>query len=130
MARVYLDSSVVYLVRGAGESVLSPDLGPAVELLQSAGHEVFLVAGPNPPETEVALSWLPQVGEPTPGLSSAEAAWLIVGDRVDCGARIGGLRTVLVGGGPATRPGSGRCDTEVADLHAAVMAVVEGDTIA
>jgi hypothetical protein len=130
MACVYLDSTVLFLHLGrAGEAVISPDAKAAVELLEQDGHQVFVV-GPTATDADGWAARLPRVVEPMPVGSDGPAAWLIVGDRDMCGSRSARLRTVLVGGGPLPYAGGHRCDTEVADLHAAVMAVVEGASIA
>ena len=102
---------------------------PTVELLRSDGHQVTVLGA----TAATAAAWasrLPRAEQAAPEAPNREPAWLIVGDRARCRMRVAGLRTVLVGGGPAPNTGRGRCDLEAADLHGAVLAVIGGAAIA
>jgi hypothetical protein len=128
MAHVYLDVSALYLHWDTPEAVVAPEAERAVGLLESDGHEVSVVGSP-PGATVRWTRRLPHVERVSPGAPSREPAWLIVGDRSRCAARVGRLRTVLVGGGPV-RTGRGQCDLETADLHGAALAVIGGAVLA
>ena len=129
MARVYLDASALYLHWDTPAAVVAPDGERAVELLRSDGHQVTVLGA----TAATAAAWasrLPRAEQAAPEAPNREPAWLIVGDRARCRMRVAGLRTVLVGGGPAPNTGRGRCDLEAADLHGAVLAVIGGAAIA
>ena len=125
MARVYLDESVLYLRRGNGHAVLDPGARLAIEMLAGDGHDVVVVDdGSSSGRVDGLLATLPHATEASPGQSRERQAWHIVGERARCGSHVGGLRTILVGGGSPGHLVGGRCDLEVADLFTAALSVI------
>ena len=125
MVRVYLDPTAVFVRIGQGEDpVLAPDASAALNDLADTGHEAVLI-NPNladlPPELEDLLG----ADDVDPNVSG----WIITGDRHRCEQRYPQLRTVLVGGGPATDNGRQRCDAESPDLRGAVIHIMSREAM-
>lgn len=129
MTCVYLDQSALYLRRGASTVVLDPEAGRIVAMLQDDGHDVVLVGDDACGELAYWVSRLPISKEACPERTLNGTAWLIVGDRTRCRSRVGGLRTVLVGGGVPMHAVGRRCDIEVADLFTAALTVIGAGSI-
>jgi hypothetical protein len=123
-ARVYLDRSALFLRWGGRDAALVPDVGHAIEVFRSTGHEVVAVGVP---PSDIPVDDILVADEP-PGPEDPPA-WFLTGERERCGTRRAGLRTVLVGGGPTPHSGRGRCDLEVPDLRSAVLAVIADEAM-
>ncbi len=130
MSRVYLDPGVL-LVRPDAAEVADPplasDAADALRTLADTGHELVLLGGQQVhlpdgfPTIRAAVAI-----DPTPSTS-----WYLTSDPELCGRRQPGLRTVLVGPGPAThRSAIQRCDIQTRDLHAAVIEILAREAMA
>ena len=61
----------------------------------------------------------------------SDTSWYLVADPELCGHRRPGLRTMLVGPGPATRRATiQRCDMQTRDLHAAAIEILAREAMA
>ena len=135
MSRVYLDPGVLLLRPDAAEVAdppLASDAAEALKTLADTGHELVLLG-----------SQQVQLPPGFPKISAAEhidpahaTSWYLTSDPELCGRRQPGLRTVLVGPGPATnRPATHRtaiqrCDIQTRDLHAAVIEILSREAMA
>lgn len=130
MSRVYLDPGVL-LVRPDAAEVADPplasDAADALKTLADTGHELVLVSSQQVdlPDGFPKIRATMQI-DPDPVMS-----WYLTSDPELCGRRQPGLRTVLVGPGPAThRTAIQRCDIQTRDLHAAVIEILAREAMA
>ena len=130
MTRVYLDPGVIFVRSGAsqiGHATLSPDAAEAVQNLTETGHDVVLLTS-SPMALPAGFPRLQQSSEIAPGPS---ASWYLTADPEACGERRAGLRTMLVGPGPATRRATiQRCDIHARDLQAATIEILAREAMA
>jgi hypothetical protein len=130
VSRVYLDPGVL-LVRPDAAEVADPplasDAAEALRTLADTGHELVLVGS-----QQVHLpDGFPRIRAAVAIDPSPATAWYLTSDPELCGRRRPGLRTVLVGPGPAThRTAIQRCDIQTRDLHAAVIEILAREAMA
>jgi hypothetical protein len=112
-----------------------PDAASQLEHLAGAGHKLVLVegeptngAGPDHGSDAPADGgrWTARVPSPPP--TPERGSWFITADPADCGDRVPGLRTVLIG--PREEgPRPTRCDSTARDLRDAVLEVLTADAM-
>jgi hypothetical protein len=123
MSRVYLEPGVIRARPGddpIDESSVASDAGEALRTLADTGHELVLVtSGP------VRLpADFPKIAE-VPAPDAERDAWFLTTDPEHCGDRRAGVRSILVGPGPATRRAAiHRCDIRTRDLRSAVLEIL------
>jgi hypothetical protein len=124
VTRVYLDPGVIFVRSGAGQvgrGTLSPDAAESLQNLADTGHDVILLTS-SPISLPKGFPRLRQSSRMDPGPS---ASWYLTADPESCGERRAGLRTMLVGPGPATRRAAiQRCDIHARDLQAATIEIL------
>jgi hypothetical protein len=124
VTRVYLDPGVIFVRSGAsqvGHATLSPDAAEAVQNLAETGHDVILLTS-SPVSLPDSFPSIRQSSRIDPGPA---ASWYLTADPESCGERRAGLRTMLVGPGPATRRATiQRCDVHARDLQAATIEIL------
>jgi hypothetical protein len=122
VTRVYIEPQVLF----AGAAV-SSDAAEALENLADTGHELILLT--NAP---VALpDGFPHVRQTSRIDPAPATSWYLTTDPESCGQRRPGLRTMLVGPGPATRRATiQRCDIQTRDLHAAAIEILAREAMA
>jgi hypothetical protein len=124
VTRVYLDPGVIFVRSGAsqmGHETLSPDAAEALRNLAETGHDVILLTS-SPVSLPDGFPNVRQSSRIDPGPS---ASWYLTADPESCGERRAGLRTMLVGPGPATRRAAiQRCDMQARDLQAATIEIL------
>ena len=131
MSRVYLDPGVLLARPDAAEVAdppLASDAADALKTLADTGHELVLLGSQQVhlpdgfPDIRAAAGM-----DPHPA-----TAWYLTSDPELCGRRQPGLRTVLVGPGPAMthRTAIQRCDIHTRDLHAAVIEILSREAMA
>jgi hypothetical protein len=81
-ARVYLDRSALFLRWGGRDAALVPDVGHAIEVFRSTGHEVVAVGVP---PSDIPVDDILVADEP-PGPEDPPA-WFLTGERERCGTR-------------------------------------------
>jgi hypothetical protein len=122
VTRVYIDPPVIF----AGAAV-SSDAAEALGNLADTGHELILLTNAPVPLPD-GFPHLRQTSriDPAPATS-----WYLTTDPESCGQRRPGLRTMLVGPGPATRRATiQRCDIQTRDLHAAAIEILAREAMA
>ena len=123
MTRVYFDPGVLLVDSAPGRAASSTvsDAADALRNLAETGHDLFLL-------TDVPISLpagFPKLRRASRIDPAPATSWYLTGDPESCGRRQPGLRTVLVGPGPATRRATiQRCDIQTRDLHAAVIEII------
>jgi hypothetical protein len=127
---VYIDPAVLFVRTGTGQIVpsgVSSNAAEALENLAETGHEVILLT-----TTPVALpDGFPDLRQASRIEPTAATSWYLVSDPELCGHRRPGLRTMLVGPGPATRRATiQRCDIQTRDLHAAAIEILAREAMA
>lgn len=130
MTRVYLDPGVILVRSGArpnGPAAVSPDAADALHNLAETGHELVLLTN-SPVALPDGFPGVRQSSRIDPGPS---ASWYLTADPESCGERRPGLRTMLVGPGPATRRATiQRCDLQARDLQAATIEILAREAMA
>jgi hypothetical protein len=124
VTRVYIDPPVLFASAGAA---VSSDAAEALGNLAETGHELILLT--NAP---VALpDGFPHVRQSSRIDPAPATSWYLTTDPESCGQRQPGLRTMLVGPGPATRRATiQRCDIQTRDLHAAAIEILAREAMA
>jgi hypothetical protein len=127
---VYLDPGVL-LVRsgtaGALDSRVAADAAEPLHNLAETGHELILVTTARIPLPD----GFPEIREAPRIDPAAATSWFLTTDPEVCGRRRAGLRTVLVGPGPATRRAPvQRCDISTRDLQSAVIEILAREAMA
>jgi hypothetical protein len=127
--RVYLDPDVILAQSGAAridEATISSDAREPLETLAETDHELVLVT-----DKPVALpAGFPSMAESV-GVGETGEAWFLTADPEQCGTRRAGLRSILVGPGPATRIAEiHRCDIRTRDLRSAVIEILSREAMA
>ena len=130
MSRVYLDPGVLLARPDAAEAAdppLASDAADALQTLADTGHELVLLGS-----QQVHLpDGFPKIGAAAHIDPESATSWYLTSDPELCGRRQPGLRTVLVGPGPAThRTAIQRCDIQTRDLHAAVIEILSREAMA
>ena len=130
MSRVYLDPGVLLLRPDAAEVAdppLASDAAEALKTLADTGHELVILGS-----QQVRLpDGFPKIGAAAHIDPEPTTSWYLTSDPELCGRRQAGLRTVLVGPGPAThRTAIQRCDIQTRDLHAAVIEILSREAMA
>jgi hypothetical protein len=128
-ARVYLDPDVILAQSGAERidgATISSDAREPLETLADTDHELILVT-----DRPVALPPdFPPIFQ-SAGLGDDGDAWFLTADPEHCGTRRAGLRSILVGPGPATRIAEiHRCDIRTRDLRSAVIEILSREAMA
>jgi hypothetical protein len=130
VSRVYLDPGVLLVRSGAAGPTASRVAADAAEPLQTlaeTGHELVLVTAARVPLPD----GFPDIRESARIDPAPSASWFLTTDPEVCGRRRPGLRTVLVGPGPAThRAPVQRCDMRVRDLQSAVIEILAREAMA
>ena len=130
MSRVYLDPGVLLVRSGAAGPMASRVAADAAEPLQTlaeTGHELVLVTAARVPLPD----GFPEIRESARIDPAPSSSWFLTTDPEVCGRRRPGLRTVLVGPGPATtRAPVQRCDMRVRDLQSAVIEILAREAMA
>jgi hypothetical protein len=126
---VYLDPDVILSQPGSdrvdGHTIAS-DAREQLETLAETGHALVLV-GDRPVDLPAAF---PPVAQSS-SLDDARDAWFLTADPAHCGRRRPGLRSILVGPGPATRMAEiHRCDLRTRDLRSAVIEILSREAMA
>ena len=124
VTRVYIDPPVLFASAGAA---VSSDAAEALANLAETGHELILLTSAPValPEGFPPLRQTSRI-DPAPATS-----WYLTADPESCGQRRPGLRTMLVGPGPATRRATiQRCDIQTRDLHAAAIEILAREAMA
>jgi hypothetical protein len=135
VSRVYLDPGVLLARPDAAEvahPALASDAADALKTLADTGHELVLLASQQVhlPDGFRDIPVAARIDE------GPATAWYLTSDPELCGRRQPGLRTVLVGPGPATartashRTAIQRCDIQTRDLHAAVIEILSREAMA
>jgi hypothetical protein len=128
---VYLDPDVILAQPGSDrvdEQTISSDAREPLQTLAETGHELVLVSD-RPVD-------LPDAFPPITETDSLEGdrsrgAWFLTADPEHCGQRRAGLRSILVGPGPATRMAEiHRCDLRSRDLRSAVIEILSREAMA
>lgn len=123
MSRVYLEPGVIEARAGAGPTAqpsVASDAAEALRTLAETGHELVLVTGRPVPLPDGFPEMRDMVAP-----AAARDAWYLTTDPEHCGARLAGVRSILVGPGPATRRAAiHRCDIQTRDLRAAVLEIL------
>jgi hypothetical protein len=132
VTRVYFDPSVLFVQSGTGRidpssGSVSSDAAEALGNLAETGHELILLT--NAP---VALpDGFPNIRQSSRIDPAPATSWYLTADPESCGNRRPGLRTMLVGPGPATRRAAiQRCDIQTRDLHAATIEILAREAMA
>lgn len=130
MTRVYIDPGVLFVRSGAGHVVsttVSSEAADALHNLAETGHELILVTN-----SPVALpDGFPQIRQSSRIDPAPSTAWYLTADPELCGYRRPGLRTMLVGPGPATRRAAiQRCDIQTRDIHSATIEILAREAMA
>jgi hypothetical protein len=124
VTRVYLDPGVIFVRSGAagtGHDAVSASAADALRNLAETGHELILVTS-TPITLPDGFPAIRQASRIDPGPS---ASWFLTTDPEACGERRAGLRTMLIGPGPATRRATiQRCDVQTRDLNAAAIEIL------
>jgi len=128
MTRVYLEPGVILARQGndsIDESAVASDAGESLRTLAETGHDLVLVAGrpvslpPDFPEMSAMLA-----------PDAERDAWFLTTDPEHCGNRRAGVRSILVGPGPATRRAAiHRCDIQTRDLRSAVLEILSREAM-
>jgi hypothetical protein len=126
--RVYLDPDVILAQPGSDRidaNTIASDAREPLETLAETGHELMLVA-----DRPVSLPReFPPIGETT-SVDEEREAWFLTADPAHCGRRRPGLRSILVGPGPATRIAEiHRCDLRTRDLRSAVIEILSREAM-
>jgi hypothetical protein len=130
VTRVYLDPAVLNVRTGTGRdaaSGVSSEAAEALENLAETGHELILLT-----TAPVALpDGFPRLRQAARIDPEPSSSWYLTTDPESCGHRRPGLRTMLVGPGPATRRATiQRCDIHTRDLHAAAIEILAREAMA
>lgn len=131
MTRIYLDPDAVTIEGGGSpeSSEHTPDAEAvrALGYLVDAGHAIVVVAsGEGDLSAElraVASETVPEVPE-----GQDDAAWYLTRDVEHCRGLSARVRTVLIGGAPASGA-IHRCDTLARDVQAAVMEILAAEAM-
>ena len=122
MHTIYVDPSVA----------ADPDLDERLAHLVDAGHRLVLVAKDDPaadgtgPATAGGGPWTDRRAEvPT---EPPRGSWFLTADAAQCGDRIAGLRTVLIGPRESSQKPT-RCDSTARDLREAVLEILAADAM-
>jgi hypothetical protein len=127
--RVYLNPDVILAQSGAeriDEATISSDAREPLETLADTDHELILVT-----DQPVRLpADFPPISQ-SASLGEHGEAWFLTADPGHCGQRRAGLRSILVGPGPATRMAEiHRCDIRTRDLRSAVIEILSREAMA
>jgi len=127
MSRVYVEPGVILARPGDDpivESSFASDAGGTLQTLVETGHDLVLVGGPVPlPE---GFPTMRDMATP----DDEREAWFLTTDPEHCGDRRAGVRSILVGPGPATRRAAiHRCDIQTRDLRAAVLEILSREAM-
>jgi len=115
MHTIYLDPSV------AGD----PDLADRLSHLVDAGHRLVLVAAKDDPTARTGPWTDRRASIPA---QPPRGSWFLTADSSQCGDRVAGLRTLLIGPRETSlRPT--RCDSTVRDLREAVLEILAADAM-
>jgi hypothetical protein len=130
VTRIYLDPEVIFVRTGAGQTAhgaVSPGAADALQNLAETGHDLILLT-----DTPVALpDGFPRIRQSSRIDPAPSTSWFLTADPESCGDRRAGLRTMLVGPGPATRRAViQRCDVQTRDLGAAVIEILAREAMA
>jgi hypothetical protein len=123
MSRVYFEPGVIGARPGdeaIDESSVASDAAEALRTLAETDHDLVLV-------TSRAVKLPADFPEMRDMLAPDEErdAWFLTSDPEHCGNRRAGVRSILVGPGPATRKAAiHRCDIRTRDLRSAVLEIL------
>lgn len=128
MSRVYLEPGVIEARPGSGptgESSVASDAAEALRTLADTGHDLVLVT-----DRPVSLpDGFPEMRQ-MPAPDTDRDAWYLTTDPEHCGTRRAGVRSILVGPGPATRRAAiHRCDIQTRDLRSAVLEILSREAM-
>ena len=128
MTRVYLEPGVILARQGEGamdDASIASDAGEPLRTLAETGHDLVVVASqpvslpPDFPEMGAMLA-----------PDAERDAWFLTTDPEHCGNRRAGVRSILVGPGPATRRAAiHRCDIQTRDLRSAVLEILSREAM-
>jgi hypothetical protein len=126
MSRVYLEPGVIQARPGndsAGD--VASDAAEALRTLAETGHDLVLVTG-RPVSLPVGFPEMRDMLAP----DADRDAWYLTTDPEHCGTRRAGVRSILVGPGPATRRAAiHRCDIQTRDLRSAVLEILSREAM-
>lgn len=126
MSRVYVEPGVILARPGEEDQTsVASDAGEALRTLVETGHDLVLVADrpvPLPDGFPVMLAMVAPDAE--------RDAWFLTTDPERCGDRRAGVKSILVGPGPATRRAAiHRCDIQTRDLRSAVLEILSREAM-
>jgi hypothetical protein len=128
MSRVYLEPGVIQARPGEGspaDASVASDAAEALRTLAETSHDLVLVTGRPVPLPE----GFPEMREMLAPDADRDA-WYLTTDPEHCGTRRSGVRSILVGPGPATRRAAiHRCDIQTRDLRSAVLEILSREAM-
>jgi hypothetical protein len=128
MSRVYLEPGVIQARPGeapSGQASVASDAAEALRTLSETGHDLVLVTGRPVPLPE----GFPEMRDMLAPDADRDA-WYLTTDPEHCGTRRAGVRSILVGPGPATRRAAiHRCDIQTRDLRSAVLEILSREAM-
>ena len=123
MSRVYLEPGVIRARPENGaidEASVASGAGDSLRTLAETGHDLVLVT-PIPVALPPDFPKLQEMLAP----DTERDAWFLTTDPEHCGHRRAGVKSILVGPGPATRRAEiHRCDIQTRDLKSAVLEIL------
>jgi hypothetical protein len=128
MTRVYLEAGVI-LARPGDEPIVvssvASDAAEALRTLADTGHDLVLVTS-RPIPLPAGFPAMREMLAP----DAERDAWFLTTDPEHCGSRRAGVRSILVGPGPATRRAAiHRCDIQTRDLKSAVLEILSREAM-
>lgn len=131
MTRIYVDPEAVQIEGGgmpeSSDQTLDAEAVRALGFLVDAGHHVVVVASGNGGVPADLLSIAAETMTEVPE-SHAGSAWYLTRDVEHCRGLSARVRTVLLGGAPASGA-IHRCDTVARDVQAAVMEILAAEAM-
>ena len=128
MSRVYVEPGVILARPGDDpivESSFASDAGENLQTLVETGHDLVLVAG-RPVPLPAGFPAMRDMVAP----DAERDAWFLTTDPEHCGDRRAGVKSILVGPGPATRRAAiHRCDIQTRDLRSAVLEILSREAM-
>jgi hypothetical protein len=128
MSRVYLEPEVIRGRPGddpIDESSVASDAGEALHTLAETGHDLVLVTS-RPVRLPADFPKMRDMLAP----DAERDSWFLTTDPEHCGVRRAGVRSILVGPGPATRRAAiHRCDIRARDLRSAVLEILSREAM-
>ena len=128
MSRVYVEPGVILARPGDDpivESSFASDAGETLQTLVETGHDLVLVVG-RPVPLPAGFPAMRDMVAP----DAERDAWFLTTDPEHCGDRRAGVKSILVGPGPATRRAAiHRCDIQTRDLRSAVLEILSREAM-